>query len=215
MPSELKADVVNRILGGPIAQAKGKLKSGQGALQRLRSREEIAASRSRLECLILQQYRKSIGRNKRLVAEVESIVRAFLKSQDDMQFSDERIKELEAKVRAALDKERDRLREESKKAKQGVSKDEVSDRREGEVEVSAPPEPRQPSLPEVLIHPDWSTLNAIVSAKDEREEAQSRLVDVERRRLFRGELDQQVEQLRRRQAEEKRLKASILAQSMK
>ena len=221
MPSELKVDVVNRILTGPLSQStrgKGKLKSaGPVTLQRLRTREDIAACRSRLECLILQQYKQSIGKNKRLIAEVERIVRSFLQSQNDLQFSEERIKALENSVREALEEERARLRDEmTKKAKAAEPvKEEPKNKSTNEITSALKLEPPQTSLPAVLDHPNWSTLYAIVSAKDERQEDQSRQLDAERKKAFRGDLDQQVEYLRQRQEEEKRLKAATRAQNMK
>lgn len=203
---------ISRILGG-TNDTKGKKKSkskasvSQAAAARIFTREQLAGKRSRLECLLFQQYSKAFGRNDVIKAQIKRHISDFVNSQDDFNFSEAKIATLEAQVRQlALAAAQQRRQAASTETSTSATKADVVPSLNATAEA-----PRASQVPQ--IEPDWSILSAILTIKEEEKEAATRKEDELRKKKFRVELDEQLQHLRVREEEDKRAKQVLLEQS--
>ena len=205
-----------RLKSSPSSSSSTVPSSSASHAMRLLQREELAGKRSRLECLLLQQYSKSFHI---LRSDLKNLVKAriatFVHSSDDLRFTDAEINGLELEIRdLVLRFKREESSSSSSSSSQGNNREggEVSNASSagGSKKVSKTPPGQQNNgalstvkakerSHSLISQPDWFILNTILSVKEEEEEARKR-VEVERKKAaLKEQLDQQIMRLRSRE----------------
>jgi hypothetical protein len=169
---------------------KGVAPMSRPPLLRTLNHQELAAKKSRLECLLFQQYAKEFRGDADSRTQIKRYIRELVGSEDNVtDFSNTQIAALEEQVRKLSLASSKKEQIDRTSSQQEVAAEEC---RRSSVVVQSVPATTHLQVPEVLSKPDWRILNAIVSLKEEELEAAKNKAKSSRKEIFRRDLDAQV-----------------------
>ena len=178
----------------------------------LLNKEKMNTTKSRLECLLLQQFQSKYGSrqpNSQLNNLIKNTVHKFVDAHDEVSSNPGLVQALEDKIRDQTEKYKADVIKRNEQSSRAHETLQLSSRRKNSSVKSMDEKQREQEPPaEYAIDPhQWAVINAIQAASVEEAAAKERKLAESKKAKFRSQLDEQLSQVEARKQfalEEKR-----------